>query len=272
MSSKNKNQQRQQNPNQEKPQPKPPVVSKEDEELAKALGLQQAPPKEPEPETPPVDNKPEDPAKGGEKEGQTPEENNVPADPELAEIEKQVSLIPDPEIRQKTLEQLRKLYAEAHATKTAKAWVGFDNDLKTELPAIFEKLAKKHNLELTNRRIVVTFPNGKFSHTNNGLGKSGKTSGNGGSGREAPVRWPGKASDGKAQYDSPSAMATSLGLQVTGHSDMVAVFEDQGYMVTALPEGEKASDLVSKVADKDRQTRIQGLVKGDKFVIQKKAG
>lgn len=197
-------------------------------------------------------------AKGGETETLSP----------LAEIEAIAKMIPDEVSRNKLLEQARKLYADSQRTVQVKAWKAFDDDLKTRLPDLFTELSKKHGVELVNRRIVVTFPNGQFSHTNSVVGK-GK--GNGGKGsREMPTRWTGKAKIGDQAHDSPNALALSLGLKVNGFRDMVDVFESQGYSVTEIPACERAEVVIAK-SDKDRAARLSAIVTPNgNFVVARK--
>ena len=175
--------------------------------------------------------------------------------------------IPDEESRNKLLAEIRKWHTEASRSNQVKAWKAFDEELKTLLPTVFAGLATKHGVELVSRRITVTFPNGVFSHTNSVVGK-GK-GGGGGSSREMPSRWTGKAKEGEQQHDSPNALALALGLKVTGHRDMIDVFESQGYKVTELPKCDRAEKTIAK-SDKERAERLNALVKeGGNFVVSK---
>ena len=62
-------------------------------------------------------------------------------------------------------------------------------------------------------------------------------------------------SDGESEYESPSQLATALGLRVTGHSDMVHVFTKPISAVT----GTEIPDLKLSV-DAER---------GAKFIVTK---
>ncbi len=134
--------------------------------------------------------------------------------------------IPDPEMQQKAIDTILKLFQGEKEAKEAKKFVAFDNELKEKLPALFDELSKKHGVDLSNRKITITFPEGKPSYVNSPKdAKSSNGNGGGGNREGFPSGW-GKATgpDG-TEHKSPSELAKSLGLQVTGHRDMIDVFE-----------------------------------------------
>jgi hypothetical protein len=257
--------------------------AKDESELATALGVGQGgneqTPEQGEPapkaETAETESKAEAEAtepqaetetEGGDTDG-SPEEASEQTDGTLAEMEKIAEQITDPEQKKKLLEQIRKWHAESTRSNQVKAWKAFDDDLKGTLPDIFKQMAAKHGVDLSNRQIRITFPNGVFSHTNSVVGK-GKGGGNGS--RQMPTRWTGKAQAGEQSHDSPNALALALGLKVTGCRDMVDVFESQGYTVTELPACERAEITIAK-SDEERAKRLKALVKENgNFVVTKK--
>lgn len=133
--------------------------------------------------------------------------------------------------------QLEKLETEEKASEAEKKRVGFDTDLKAGLKALLEGengLLTKHGVDLSHRKVIILFPNGTdtkeaftYSNIDVNAGKA-KRAGGGGGFKESWL-----PNDHKAEYhegntvrefDSPSAVAKHLGLRVTGHKDMVAVF------------------------------------------------
>ena len=136
----------------------------------------------------------------------------------------QVASLPD-DLRAKAEAMLEKLKVDAARSNAAKQFATFNTELETELPKWLEDLAKKHNVSLAGRKITVAYPTDgkapKPSHTPIGA----KGAGNGHEG--FPTTW-GKATlvkEGKEiGYDSPSALATSLGLQIQGCRNMEDVF------------------------------------------------
>lgn len=126
--------------------------------------------------------------------------------------------------------EIEKLRTQAEKNVASKQWTSFNEELISEeigLPKYLGDLAKKHGVDLTNRKIIVTFPDGKFSYTNSPKGKGGGA-GNGRSG--FPTSW-GKAElvkEGKViqTEKSPSKLAEALNLQVEGMRDMTDVFEN----------------------------------------------
>ena len=145
-------------------------------------------------------------------------------------LEEMVANLPQ-DLREKALAEINKLRQEASRTQQAKAWVGFDTALKDEatgLPKFIGDLATKHGVSLANRKITITYPDGKFSYTNAPKGSKGNGGGNGRSG--FPAGW-GKAvliKDGKVVQTESSAskLADTLGLQIEGMRNMVDVYEN----------------------------------------------
>jgi len=145
---------------------------------------------------------------------------------EASTLEQMVANLP-PELREKAQAELDKLVVQARKNVQAKAFVAFDNALKdTEkgLPKFIGDLAKTHGVDLTSRRITITYPDGKFSYTN--APKGSKGSGNG-SRQGFPSQW-GEAEviegEKTTKHASPSKAAEALGLQVEGMRDMPDVF------------------------------------------------
>ena len=135
--------------------------------------------------------------------------------------------------REKVVEELKRLQAEQRKSEQAKLRVAFDEDLKKALTNILtgdNGLLAKHQVDLSTRKLVITFPpdgNGLFAYSDVDL-KSGATRRRNGNGEGAFKSSWGKATyqngEVKTEYDSPSKLASALGLRVTGHSDMVHVF------------------------------------------------
>jgi hypothetical protein len=216
-----------QTPSQPPTPPTPPAVNQEPPAPPVASANVATPPKQ---ETP-VDTTP----KGGETPKATPAETAIATIKASITDEKQQKMaidsitniataIPDPEMQGKAIETLLKLFQGEKESAEARKFVAFDNELKERLPSLFEELSKKNGVDLSNRKITITFPEGKPSYVN--CPKDAKS--NGDSKRESsfPSKW-GKATgpDG-TEHKSPSALAEVLGLQVTGHRDMVDVFEN----------------------------------------------
>jgi len=147
---------------------------------------------------------------------------------EASTLEQMVANLP-PELREKAQAELDKLVSQSKRNEAAKAFVAFDNALKdaeTGLPKFVGDLAEKHGVDLTSRRITITYPDGKFAYTNSPKGSKG----NGGGSRTGfPTGW-GKAQvvegDKTTEHASPSKAAEALGLQVEGMRNMVDVFEN----------------------------------------------
>ncbi len=159
----------------------------------------------------------------------TPEAPKVEAKVEVSTLEQAVQALPEG-LREKALEELRKLTEQAKKNEAAKAFVAFDNalkDVENGLPKFIGDLAKKYGADLSSRRITITYPDGKFAYTN-----SPKGSKNGGNGRKGFPAGGGEAElvgeDGKVvqSADSPSKLAETLSLQVEGMRDMKDVFEN----------------------------------------------
>lgn len=146
---------------------------------------------------------------------------------EASTLEQMVANLP-PELREKAQAELDKLVTQAERNKATKQWVAFDGALKDEekgLPKFIGDLAREYGVDLTNRRITITYPDGNFAYTNSPKGSRG------GNGRKGfPQSW-GKAElvkDGKVvkTEPSPSKLAESLGLQIEGMRNMPDVFEN----------------------------------------------
>lgn len=159
---------------------------------------------------------------------------------EASTLEQIVAQLPE-NIREKALEELRKIQVQETRNEAAKAWVGFDTALRDErngLPRFVGDLAVKHGVaeQLAGRVIKITYPDGKFSYTNSPKGSKGSGNGNGRNG--FPTPW-GKAvvkqGDKTTTYDSPSKAAEALGLQVEGMRNMVDVFENPHERGTKAP-------------------------------------
>ena len=147
---------------------------------------------------------------------------------EASTLEQMVANLP-PELREKAQAELAKLQHQAESNKAAKQFVAFDSALKDEekgLPKFIGDLAKEHGIDLTSRRITITYPDGKFAYTNSPKGSKG----NGNSRKGFPTGW-GEAElvkEGKVvqKAGSPSKLAETLNLQVEGMRNMPDVFEN----------------------------------------------
>jgi hypothetical protein len=181
---------------------------------------------------------------------------------EVSDSEALVNQVADPALRAKLLEQIKKLEAHAStslaqeaAKQKAKAWTEFDNDLKAKLSSLFDELAKKHSVKLVNRRVVITFPEGKPKYSNapssgNGTGttRTGKGFQNGGK-VELDM------GNGAIQhYTSRHDAAKSLGLQYEGRRDATQVFTEPLELGTKKALGYKFS--VEKVENVFHITKI----------------
>jgi len=172
---------------------------------------------------------------------QVAEELKVEAKVEASTLEQMVANLPD-NIRDKAMEELTKLRVQAERNEATKAFVGFNADLQDDdkglvitkemvgeamnLSDYLEAVRAKHEVNLTGRRITITYPEGKFALTNSPKGKGG---GNGRSG--FPPGWGNaelrdKGGKVKEKATSPSKLAESMGLQVEGMRDMKDVFEN----------------------------------------------
>jgi len=154
-----------------------------------------------------------------------------PTPPEVKEastLEQMVANLP-PELREKAQAELAKLQHQAESNKAAKQFVAFDSALKDEatgLPKFIGDLAKEHGIDLTSRRITITYPDGKFAYTNSPKGSKG----NGNSRKGFPTGW-GEAElikEGKViqKEGSPSKLAEKMNLQVEGMRNMPDVWEN----------------------------------------------
>lgn len=168
-------------------------------------------------------------------------------------LEDMVQQLPEG-IREKALEQLKKLTVQASRNEQAKAFSEFNKELDTALPKFLSELATKHSVSLSGRTIKCSFPaNEKAKSSNVPIGSKGGGNGNG---TGFPTQW-GKAtlrkkgSDDKT-HDSPSKLAAALGLQVEGMRDMVDVFEN--------PKERGTKKELPKIYEVDA-------VKGDHFIV-----
>ena len=155
---------------------------------------------------------------------------------EAPSLEDIVANLPD-EIREKAQEQLGKLMAQADRNEQAKQFASFNNallDSEAGVAKWLEALAETHKVSLAGRKITIIYPKGDGDQdhiipTVSNVPKGKK--GNGGNGREGfPTGW-GKAElvkEGKVTQTekSPSALAKSMGLQITGKRTMLDVFEN----------------------------------------------
>lgn len=163
------------------------------------------------------------------------------------------------EERAKYLAEAKSITESETKSAEAKAMVAFNKELDTELPKFIEELRAKHGVSLEGRRITAYFPKAdeKDKVTKVTSAAKGSSGSAGDSTREGfPAGW-GKTivvgTDGKeTEHKSPSAAAKSLGLQVTGHRDMIDVFENP-----------------TKVDTKEKLPKIYTVdtVKGDHFRI-----
>jgi len=132
--------------------------------------------------------------------------------------------------REKVIAELEKLKAEQRKSEEARVRLAFDEDLKSGIARLLEGddgLLAKHRVDLSTRKVIITFPpdNGSFAYSDVDL-KASATRKRNGNGKAFKSSW-GKAiyqnGEDKTEYDSPSKLATALGLRVTGHSDRVAM-------------------------------------------------
>lgn len=175
-------------------------------------------------------------------EEETPDETQVvaeakeeaPEPKEAPSLEDIVNNLPE-EMRAKALEQLGKLKAQADRNEQAKQFASFNNallDSETGVAKWLEDLAETHKVSLAGRKITIIYPKADEGAqipavSNVPKGKRGNGNGN----REGfPTGW-GEAElvkEGKViqTEKSPSALAKSMGLQITGMRTMVDVFEN----------------------------------------------
>lgn len=169
----------------------------------------------------------EDTAETTETEETTEASEETPKSEEEQSLEELVAGLPE-ELREKALEQIGKLRVQASKNEAAKAFAEFDKALKDEetgLPKFLGDLIAKHHVDLSGRKIVITYPDGKFNYSNSP--KNGKTNG---SRNGFPGAW------GEAQLlkgdkvektaASPSKLAEEMNLQVEGKRNMIDVFEN----------------------------------------------
>lgn len=125
---------------------------------------------------------------------------------------------------------LEKLKADSEKLRASNAAPAFNIELEKELPLWLEALAKKHSYSLLGRKITVIYPKNegkelpKPSNTPVGA-KAGNGGGHGfplGYGIAAFQTLEGK----EVIYQSSSALAKALNLQIEGMRDMVDVFQN----------------------------------------------
>jgi len=159
---------------------------------------------------------------------ETPEPKEAPS------LEDIVNNLPE-EMRAKAIEQLGKLKAQADRNEQAKQFASFNNallDSETGVAKWLEDLANAHGVNLAGRKITVVYPKADEEAKtptvyNIPKGKNGTGNGN----REGfPTGWGDTelVKEGKViqTEKSPSALAKSMGLQITGKRTMVDVFEN----------------------------------------------
>ena len=150
-------------------------------------------------------------------------------------LEDIVNNLPE-EMRVKAIEQLGKLKAQADRNEQAKQFASFNNallDSETGVAKWLEDLANAHGVNLAGRKITIVYPKvdeGASIPTVSNVPK-GKRGNSGNGNREGfPTGWGGAelVKEGKViqKEKSPSALAKTLGLQITGMRTMVDVFEN----------------------------------------------
>ena len=138
-----------------------------------------------------------------------------------------------PELRDAALEQIGKLRAQAEKNEANKRYAQFDARMKDPdkgIDAFIKGVAKEFGMDLENRFVKVSYPNGVKEvggYINSPIGKKGESTSRNG----FPSSW-GEAKelgkDGKViqTQGSPSKLAEKMGLQVEGMRDMKDVFEN----------------------------------------------
>jgi len=185
----------------------------------------------------------------------TPEPKAEAATPEpKAEAEtmdellaKALDSIQDPELKAKAIEQIQKLKQQAEKNEANKAFAAFDKEMKEFLggsedsKGYLAQLAEKHGVDLSNRRIVITFPEGKFDYSN---GVKGKGGGNG-SRTGFPNSWKTelvKPNGNTMEFKSAASAADHLGdieKPYTGRPTMAVVLAES-------PQVEKVETLTEE--------------------------
>ena len=138
-----------------------------------------------------------------------------------------------PELRAKAEEQLKKLLQTQERTEANKHWTGFDKamqDAECGVGKFVEALANEHRVDLTGRRIVITFPDGKFHYTHGVKGTASESKGNGS----------GFTSHGKVELDGISYMslhdlAGKMGWQYEGRRTAFQAVEEPQELGTKKP-------------------------------------
>jgi len=122
---------------------------------------------------------------------------------------------------------LLKLKNELRDSQQAQQRIAFDTDLKALLAENLPALIEKHGIDLSRRKVIITFPDGEspFDYTDVNLTASGSKSKGNDNGFKS--QW-GKSTlvkgEETTEHESPSALAKALGLRITGHKDMPQVF------------------------------------------------
>lgn len=175
-----------------------------------------------------------------------------------------IAQLPDSPLKTKLLavskkqqEEISRLEAEKatlEKSKTqSKAWDSFKEYFTKDLyPNVIQPKLKELGLDTTNKKLVITFPEGKVTdRAESGTGKA----------REMPALWGDGVSiaegGGKiTHYGSPKKMAESLNLQVEGRKDMLEVFSNpiqhytpeeakkEGFTKIALPKVYKVIEAI----------------------------
>ncbi len=183
---------------------------------------------EPAPEaTPEVIEQATEPPEAPPETPETPEA--APEAKPATSLEDMVSAL-SPELREAALEQIGKLRAQAEKNEANKRYAQFDTrmkDAEAGIDAFIKGIAKETGVDLSGRKLTVSYPNGKVEYTNSAIGKKGEATG-----REGfPTSW-GEAEEigknGKViqKQSSPSKLANKMGLQVEGMRDMQDVFQN----------------------------------------------
>jgi len=144
-----------------------------------------------------------------------------------------------PELRAKAEEQLRKLVETQGRAEAAKQWVAFDKEMKEKLGEFIDGIAKTHGVDLTGRRIVITYPDGKFNYTH---GAKGTATGNGGGRKDgSSFTNHGKVEQEGLAYTSLHHLATVMGWQYEGRRTAFQAVEEPQELGTKKPLGFKNS-------------------------------
>ena len=154
-------------------------------------------------------------------------------------LEELIKQLPEA-LRAKGLEQLQKLVKSEGRAEAAKAYVAFDADLKgidgkglevtaemvgniISLPKFLSLLQEKHSVSLDKRRIVISYPDNKFSltHSPQGSNGGGKTGSGGGFTSRGKVQ-----DETGAEYNSLHAFCQSKSIQYEGRRTAIDAVKD----------------------------------------------